>query len=73
MCLINLRSCNNKTALMKQFINDLDLDICTITETWLKEGDEVGKAALKPEGMKSFLYHAHQDQLEELQSYTRKI
>ena len=37
------------TALMKQFINDLDLNICAITETWLKENDEVGKAALKPE------------------------
>ena len=33
---------------MKQFINDLDLDICAITEACLKEGDEVGKAALKP-------------------------
>ena len=50
MCLINPRSCNNKTALMKQFINDLDLDICAITETWLKEDDEIGKMALKPEG-----------------------
>ena len=50
MCLINPRSCNNKTALMKQFINDLDLDICAITETWLKEDDEISKAALKPEG-----------------------
>ena len=50
MCLINPRSCNSKTALMKQFINDLDLDICAITETWLKEGDEIGKATLKPEG-----------------------
>ena len=44
---INPRSYKNKTALMKQFINDLDLEICAITETWLKEGDEVGKAALK--------------------------
>ena len=35
---------------MKQFINDLDLDICAITETWLKEDDEIGKATLKPEG-----------------------
>ena len=50
MCLINPRSCNNKTALMKQFINDLDLDIGAITETWLKEVDEIGKAALKPGG-----------------------
>ena len=50
--LINLRSCNNKTALMKQLINDLDLDICSITETWLKEEDEVGKATLKPDGYK---------------------
>ena len=50
ICLINPRSCNNKTALMKQFINDLDLEICAFTETWLKESDEVGRAALKPEG-----------------------
>ena len=35
---------------MKQFINDLDLNICAITETWLKEGEEVGKATLKPDG-----------------------
>ena len=28
----------------------LDLDICVITETWLKEDDQIGKAALKPEG-----------------------
>ena len=48
MCLINPGSCNNKTALMKQFISNLDLDICAVTETWLKEGDEVVKAALKP-------------------------
>ena len=35
---------------MKQLINNLDLDICAVTETWLKEGDEIGKVALKPEG-----------------------
>ena len=35
---------------MKQFINDLDLDVCVVTETWLKEGDEVGRVALRPEG-----------------------
>ena len=50
MCLINPRSCNNKTALRKQFINDFDLNIYAITEPWLKEGDEIGKVALKPEG-----------------------
>ena len=49
MCLINPRSCNNKAAVMKQFINDLDLDVCAVTETWLKEGDEVGRVALRPE------------------------
>ena len=27
-----------------------DLYICAITETWVKEGDEVGKDVLKPEG-----------------------
>ena len=73
ICLINPRSCNNKTALLKQFINDLDLVICAITEVWPKEGDNMGKAALNPKGMKYFLHHTHQDQLEELQSSTRKI
>ena len=50
MCLINPRSCNNKAAVMKQFINDLDLDVCAVTETWLKEGDEISRAALRPNG-----------------------
>ena len=50
MCLINPRSCNNKAAVMKQFINVLDLDVCAVTETWLKEGDEVARVALRPEG-----------------------
>ena len=54
MCLINPRSCNNKTALMKQVINDLGLDICAIKETWLKENDEIGKASLKLEGYEIF-------------------
>ena len=36
--------------MMKQFINDLDLDVCAITETWLKEGDVIGRVALRPEG-----------------------
>ena len=49
MCLINPRSCN-KAAVMKQFINDLDLDVCAVTETWLKEGDEIGRVVLRPEG-----------------------
>ena len=36
---------------MKQFIiNDLDLDVCAVTETWLKEGNKVGRVALRPEG-----------------------
>ena len=54
VCLINLRSCNNKTVLIKQFINYMALDICAIAETCLKEGDEVDKAALKPEGYELF-------------------
>ena len=35
---------------MKQFNNDLDLDMYAITETWLKEGDEISRVALRPEG-----------------------
>ena len=49
MCLIYPRSCGNKAAMMKQFINDLDLNVCAITETWLKEDDEIGRLALRPE------------------------
>ena len=50
MCRDNPRSCNNKAAVMKQFINDLDLDVCAVTETWLKEGNEVGRVPLRLEG-----------------------
>ena len=39
-----------QNSLMKQFINNLDLKICAITETWLREGEEVAKATLKPDG-----------------------
>ena len=50
MCVINPRSCSNKAAVMKQFINDHDLDVCAVTETWLRKGDEIGIVALRPEG-----------------------
>ena len=43
---------------MKQFINDLDLDVCAVTETWLKEGDEMGR----PEGYE-ILSSPHPNQL----------
>ena len=45
--------------MMKQFINDLDLDVCAIIGTWLKEGDGIGRVVLRPKGYENpFLHHA---------------
>ena len=35
--LINIQSVGNKTNKIRNLINDQDLDICMLTETWLKK------------------------------------
>ena len=50
-CHINSRSCKNKTHLIKDAIEDMDIDILCISETWLRQkGDESVIADLKPPG-----------------------
>jgi hypothetical protein len=47
---VNARSVRNKTAEIVEHIVDSNIDICIITETWLKEYDYVTTAALSPNG-----------------------
>ena len=51
ICHINARSSRNKTHKIKDAIDDMDIDIMCISETWLyAKGDDVKKAELKPPG-----------------------
>ena len=51
LCLLNSRSVRNKTLLINDFVNDCNIDIMAITETWLNSaGDEASIAELCPEG-----------------------
>ena len=47
---VNARSVRNKTAEIVEHIVNSNIDICIITETWLKEYDYVTTAALSPNG-----------------------
>ena len=38
---INCESCNNKAAMIADYILEQDLDICCLTETWLNADDPV--------------------------------
>ena len=40
LSVVNAQSLRNKTLQISEYITDNDIDICFITETWLKEGDE---------------------------------
>ena len=39
-CLLNSRSINNKSLLIKDYVVDRDINVLTITETWLKNSPE---------------------------------
>ena len=47
---INPCSVRNKTADIIDYVVSSSIDICCITETWLKENDAVSRGELKPEG-----------------------
>jgi hypothetical protein len=38
VCLLNVRSINNKALIIKDFVVDNDIDILALTETWLNPG-----------------------------------
>ena len=47
---INCESCNNKTADLVDYIIEKDLEICCLTETWLREDDSLTPFHLCPVG-----------------------
>ena len=48
--LLNARSINNKVYQLTELLLEENVDICCITETWLKEGDDPTISSLKREG-----------------------
>ena len=52
--LINCRSVINKTQEIQLELVKNNLDLCILTETWIKEGDTITPTRLCPNGYKSF-------------------
>ena len=51
--LINCRSVTNKTQEIQVELTNNNLDVCVLTETWIKEDDNITPARLCPNGYKS--------------------
>ena len=49
-CHLNAQSCKNKTESIKDYVLDKKIDICAITETWIRDKDVVAKGEIKPKG-----------------------
>ena len=47
---VNARSLKNKTEVFSDHVIDYKLDVCAVTETWLKKNDTVTLSALSPSG-----------------------
>ena len=47
---VNARSLRNKTADVVDHVVNSNVDMCVVTETWLKDADSVTIAALSPDG-----------------------
>ena len=47
---VNARSLKNKTAEIVDHVLSNNINVCIVTETWLKEADTIGIAALSPPG-----------------------
>ena len=52
LCYFNAQSIRNKTDVINEYIIEKDLDFCTITETWLKENDDLIAKFITPDGYK---------------------
>ena len=50
---INARSVCNKSSELKTYITERSIDLCTITETWLRPDDQVSLAAITPSGYRA--------------------
>ncbi len=51
-CHLNAQSVRNKTVTIVDYICERNIDVCAITESWLKEGDIVKENELSPDGYK---------------------
>ena len=49
---INTRSICNKINQFQHYLLEKSIDVCAVTETWLKENDEYGLHAIPPSGFK---------------------
>ena len=49
-CVLNAQSAGNKTDVIVDYITCHAIDICAITETWLRDEDDVIKGELAPPG-----------------------
>ena len=54
MCMLNVRSIVNKSALFVDYINECKADLFAITETWLSDNDSAVCYKITPPGYKLF-------------------
>ncbi len=52
VCVLNAQSAGRKTDEIVQYIVEKDIDVCVITESWLKSDDNVRIGDLEPSGYK---------------------
>ena len=52
LCLFNAQSARNKTLDIVDYIIDKQIELCLITESWLRSDDSVVKGELTPDGYK---------------------
>ena len=64
--LFNARSVANKVDVIKHMVIDDSLDICAITEMWLRETSEYERSELKPRGY-SLMCHDRKGKKEEVE------
>ncbi len=50
LCYFNAQSAGGKSLSISDYICDNKIDLCCMTESWLKEGDTATEAELKPDG-----------------------
>ena len=51
-CLVNARSIRNKSSDIFDYICERKIDLCALTETWLRSDDDATRAEICPTGYK---------------------
>ena len=65
---INARSLRNKTAVFVDHIIEQNIDVCAVTETWLKDKDTASIADICQSGYSFKSFPAHPTEWEEVQA-----